>query len=1256
MTGTAPSVIAMPRALTLTVLFLGLLLEISIYQVHATGHKAFQNGRLNGALYVGGMDYTSNQLFVTGISYATNGDKPSEAAQCFVSIFSQRNIGRHNATISSNINVGDNRMQGCHTIGVRHDPLIHDDRRHKNSLNQRYVVAGSSDPGLEYVYEDGIYKFGSDSSTPAGFVLGLTPNEENQFNIEQAFSLDAFGASPTVSYPVSVIFTTDMKVDTVSHVYVASLTSMNGKANPNNPQYMLGSNNQPNWLKYYQYGSSFEMQIQKFTETVTGTSTKSIVEDWTHKFSVDPEAERPVNADVYVAGMIIKFEGKEIASKNIPHQLMIVAGSTSGKGVAYGTKQPGTTDEDGFIALMHIMRKDDTNLNLLDHNATIRVGTDKTDLILGICDDPYDTNAFYVVGTTGDADLMGDKMEGHSVMTSSEGSMYGFIKKYSVKGLEPIWGRVWGSRRFTNSGEPTVTAGIGCRVLDDGTMYVVGIAEDGAQATQDHVTEVNGDNILAMRLFTDTGTSIWFTQFGSYDGDEDLARSGALAVDDDKNLIILGQTTGSMFRMREDKTDNASNIFMVKLTHLDGTHEQVIHPSHVDATLKPEIPGIGMLSGGKWKDDEVYGTGLWFNKTGMGIQSGPTPGPVFAGGMVYDEIEDMAYLTGIAYDGTSDSALSSCMITKVPLNPAVYNGFSSATGKIIGTNDVLEVCNSIALHGYGEVVTVGSVDNGSAMLNDERVGAYPMSGFVMALDRYNLQEVDATPLVTEDPTNRLQYPIDVVSDGNDMYIVSLTSTDNSETAEFIRFMENGGHSTTSPNFIKMQKYGKSFDMTVTKVTLEQQMVDGVSMGDKFTTRWSKEFPVNPDNDISGTIPRVFLGGAILNKQKGYLAVSGSTRGFGDGYGAAHGNDEDGYIALVDINTGELTELMLRDNIRVGTSEDDTIFGMCQDPKDRESFYVVGGTKGQIDIASKITETPEGSMQAYLMKIDANNLSTIWTQQLGAVRQSNNGASIIPTVAKAIDCAVQNKTIFVAGIVDDNAAIVVDVMPLNSRGGDDVWVGSFKALDGSINWVRQMGSEGNDHVAPRGAITINKNGNVLVYGDTNGEFYRQHGGGEKTNELFLLEVSKIGAHKPHVRHIKHKETPAPVPAPVPGDPVPAPTPAPVPVKKVPQGTAPPFLVNDISLDLEKSEGKKGGVILMVIVSFVVILLVIVVALFFRRRFVCKETGNGRESQQPGKKDGVFKEHATAPPLSSFRAGDDHLDGCNDNLKKVDGEII
>ena len=105
----------------------------------------------------------------------------------------------------------------------------------------------------------------------------------------------------------------------------------------------------------------------------------------------------------------------------------------------------------------------------------------------------------------------------------------------------------------------------------------------------------------------------------------------------------------------------------------------------------------------------------------------------------------------------------------------------------------------------------------------------------------------------------------------------------------------------------------------------------------------------------------------------------------------------------------------------------------------------------------------------------------------------------------------------------------------------------------------MGSEDNDHVAPRGAIAINKAGNILLFGDTVGEFFREHTEAHadlKLSELFLMEVTKDGAFKPHVNHEKHDEF----------DPdyvAPAPTP-------VPMTTAPPFLVNEDMVNESVSE--------------------------------------------------------------------------------------
>ena len=853
------------------------------------------------------------------------------------------------------------------------------------------------------------------------------------------------GKKDLMSIPVNVKYVRESVEDGIldGSVYVASVTSKSLNENPSNIELLLQSENQPNWITHYKYGSSFELTLEKFTTSSIG-STIEKSREWIRNYPLDV-GENSIEHNVEVTGMIHKRWNN--------HNWLIVVGSTSGSGAAYGPKQPGSEDIDGFISVFrgengHLRANGSDNGPVVDNK---RIGTDKTDLILGICHDRNDPHHFYIVGATEAEAGMGDEIETlTAVKSTSEGSLHGFVQKITLKSLEAVWKKTWGANWGVNTkGRPSSTAGVDCAVAGDGTMYVAGVVNDGAQVQWSKNTEHSGNNIVAMKLGIEAGDVKWITQFGSSDGDENLARSESVGLDKSGNMVILGDTTGSLFRKRDDNTDNDSNIFLTTLSEKDGSHDTIVpanHPGKWNFGKGDKPPAIGMLSGGKWKDSEVYDTAKWHDPNAIGIQSGPTSGSVFAGGMVYDEKEDTVYLTGIAYEGdNSDNSnvLSSCMVTKVPLKANGYNGWAGATGKIIGEKNVLEVCDSIALHGYGEVVAIGSADKGSTLKN----GDYPMAGFAIALDRFDLEEIDATALVTKDPNTRIQYPIDIVSDGNDLYIVSLTSTDSETTREFKQLMANGGKSAFSPNWINMKKYGSSFDMTVSKVTLETQMIDGVSTGKiLFSNRWSKEFPIRPDSN--GGLPRVFLGGAILKKSKGYLAVSGSTRGKGRVYGAASGNDEDGFVTLLDMNTGALAGSVDRNKMREGTAEDDTVLGMCHNPYDESSFYLVGGTKGKI-VKEGITETPDGSTHAMVLKIDASTLTTTWAVQFGALRNGNSNdtyESSAVTVAKALDCAVVGESIYVGGVVDDNAGIVLKKKTYTSKGGDDIWVAKLSTIE------------------------------------------------------------------------------------------------------------------------------------------------------------------------------------------------------------------
>jgi hypothetical protein len=209
---------------------------------------------------------------------------------------------------------------------------------------------------------------------------------------------------------------------------------------------------------------------------------------------------------------------------------------------------------------------------------------------------------------------------------------------------------------------------------------------------------------------------------------------------------------------------------------------------------------------------------------------------------------------------------------------------------------------------------------------------------------------------------------------------------------------------------------------------------------------------------------------------------------------------------------------------------------------------------------------------------------------------------------------------------------------------------FIKISGKTNWIRQMGSDnGNDHMAPRGGITINKDGNVLIFGDTNGAFFRELLiPDRKVNEVFLMEVDKNGRHKPYVRHQKALAAPAPALGPsvtVPG--------------AEPLSTAPPFLVSssDSPAKTKKGLSKAALTSLLVVGSLVLVVVVIFLVFCLRERLRSRAEQYG----VPKSKDGVMKidkgkTFAKAPPSSVFGGSDDHHNDYSENLKIEDKDII
>jgi hypothetical protein len=487
------------------------------------------------------------------------------------------------------------------------------------------------------------------------------------------------------------------------------------------------------------------------------------------------------------------------------------------------------------------------------------------------------------------------------------------------------------------------------------------------------------------------------------------------------------------------------------------------------------------------------------------IQSGPNIGSIFSAGMVYSETKDEILLTGITYDSSfGDDTLtgqaspeSSCVVAKVSLPDMKWEH-----GAVFGSPQVLEACRSLALLNNDIMVVVGTSEPGGLFAGNDKV----QFGFGMAIKRDSLTALSGASLFAD----QVSYPVDIVAEGMDIYVTSMTSNSNQENSIPGQY----------PNWTWRNKYGSNFEMTVKKLSLSlgpsPQGLPNSTMS--FSSQWTHHFHVDPLSD--GTKPTVYVAGMIL-KNNEFLVVAGSTRALGDGYGPADGDDEDGYITLLDPATGKLLQ-----NERYGTAEDDVVSGVCDDPNDPTSIYIVGATKGDNDgIQDDELDITPGSLQGFISKINMATLYERWTVQWGA-----QNADLV-TSNYALGCHVEAGVVYVAGVVENNAGMVQGQDVLQSQGGDDIWVAQLVGDDGTVNWIEQVGTPGDDHLARGGGITSDKRGNAIVFGDTTGALYRER----DTNSLSDLFVMTLDHEDGH-----YAMTGAAVSPPAARDPAPAPT--------------------------------------------------------------------------------------------------------------------
>jgi hypothetical protein len=470
--------------------------------------------------------------------------------------------------------------------------------------------------------------------------------------------------------------------------------------------------------------------------------------------------------------------------------------------------------------------------------------------------------------------------------------------------------------------------------------------------------------------------------------------------------------------------------------------------------------------------------------------------------------------------------------------------------KSYGNLGAMETCSAMTV-GPKNAFVVGSVEKGGWLHDTISPSEHPLLAFVADLDPTTLDVLSATTeQSSEEPLQKLVYPISVIHEGRILVVAALTSSDAEINARVQADMVKNPKKEF--NWQMLHKYGQSFHVSVFKLRL-------ADAENRVTTQvmWHKEFPVDVESD-GETIPPVFLGGMILQKDVNgmrHVVIAGSTRGTGRGYGPADPNtiDEDGFLMQLNYEDGEfLKNYRVKglegtdrqndpeaqqgtNNLREGTESDDFVKGMCQRSlNNNDKFYIVGGTRGDmttngqgdqngsnagfqfgINVENKYMDLwkRDGSIMPFLRQVSfERELGPVWTTQWAAMPSEDkiidSGKSMLPTTAFAVDCAVDESSnvVYVVGEVQNNAAMTQGDIEMINQGGHDVWVAKIDELTGNVFWLTQLGTYANELLAEHKSISVTPDGNVIIYGTTHGNMYRQRPDNDKRQDVFLVTVN------------------------------------------------------------------------------------------------------------------------------------------------------
>jgi hypothetical protein len=292
--------------------------------------------------------------------------------------------------------------------------------------------------------------------------------------------------------------------------------------------------------KYFEYGTGYGFAVARYDlvaqHPTPKTTTKRIQQIWNVPFETDYGQGKVLVNDILL----------------VTNGLLVVVGSTTGKGPAYGKVDSGK-DWDGFITKINPATGQKILSPGYDSSKRIQSAKNRDDFITGVCHHPSEPH-LYVSGTTEGA-LPGQKAAGTSA----------FLMKVDLLTLQTVWTKQFSSNKGRRKGHAHAMA---CDVSPQGShVWVGGIVEEGG-VMYGADASAGGMDVFVAKVSTDNGDVEFVKQVGSEKNDE-LAARGGLVCDSEGNAVIVGNTYGSFFRQRSPK-ETIADVFVMTVSQFEG--------------------------------------------------------------------------------------------------------------------------------------------------------------------------------------------------------------------------------------------------------------------------------------------------------------------------------------------------------------------------------------------------------------------------------------------------------------------------------------------------------------------------------------------------------------------------------------------------------------------------------------------------------------------------------------------------------------